>query len=214
MTKYNDHLSGYITNLYAAQDKALQRVREDTPKRGLPAISITPEEGRFLQFLVRVCSAEKALEIGTLGGYSGIWIARGLAPGGRLITLEKYPHHADVAREHFAVAGLSDQVEIRTGDARNILDDLIEEGPFDFVFIDADKVGYQAYFSWALENIRVGGVIAAHNAFRAFSLTGEPSNDRRSQAMDTYNRRVATEPRVISTIFPAGDGISVAVKTE
>lgn len=214
MTKYNDHLSGYITNLYATQDKALQRVREDTPKRGLPAISITPEEGRFLQFLVRVCSAEKALEIGTLGGYSGIWIARGLTPGGRLITLEKDPHHAEVAREHFAAAGLSDQVEIRTGDARNILDDLIEEGPFDFVFIDADKLGYEAYFSWALENIRVGGVIAAHNAFRAFRLTGEPSNDRRSKAIDTYNRRVATEPRVISTIFPAGDGISVAVKTE
>ena len=106
MTIYNDQISQYISSLFADEDEALRMAREDSPKRGLPSISIKPEEGRFLQFLVRACGAKIAVEIGTLGGYSGTWIGRGLLPGGKLYTLDKDSKHAAVAQEHFAAAGL------------------------------------------------------------------------------------------------------------
>lgn len=212
MTTYNTELSQYITDLFAVQDEALKRTWEDTPKKGLPAISVRPEEGRFLQLLVRACGATKALEIGTLGGYSGIWIARGLAPGGRLITLEKEPLHAEVARQHFTAAGVASQVEIRVGDAHQSLQALAAEGPFDFVFIDAEKPGYPAYFDWALENTRLGGVITAHNALRGGAVLAKGELDEGARAIRAFNQRVAGEPRVISTIFPAGDGTLIAVK--
>src|SRR3990172_3505064 len=130
MPIYNDALSQYITSLFAVHDAALQRGWEDSPKYGLPAISIKPEEGRFLQLLVRVCVAHKALELGTLGGYSGIWIARGLPPGGKLVTLEKETKHADIARAHFAAASFTHPVEILVGDAHQLLAELHTEGPF------------------------------------------------------------------------------------
>ena len=212
MTTYNDEVSRYITGLFSVQDAALQRAWEDTPKKGLPAISIRPEEGRFLQFLVRACGAVKALEVGTLGGYSGIWIARGLAPGGKLISLEKETYHAEVARQHLAAAGVGDRVEVRVGDAHQLLEQLLVEGPFDFVFIDAEKTGYMGYFDWALANTRVGGVIAAHNAFRSGNVIRRPNADESSRVMGEFNRRVAAEQSVISTIYPAGDGTVLAVK--
>ena len=212
MTTYNDNLSQYITGLFAEQDEALQYTWEDTTRKGLPAISVRPEEGRFLQFLVRVSRTKKAVEIGTLGGYSGIWIARGLLPGGKLVTLEKEPHHADIARDHFKRAGVTEQVEIRVGDAHQTLQALASQGPFDFIFIDAEKPGYQDYFEWALEHTPVGGVIAAHNAFRAGSVTEPGEADESTQSMRAFNQRVAREPRVISTIYPAGDGTLIAVK--
>jgi caffeoyl-CoA O-methyltransferase len=137
-----DQVSRYITGLFAVQDRSLQEARESSPKKGLPAISIQPEEGRFLQFLVRANNTMKALEIGTLGGYSGIWIARGLPPGGKLITLEVDSRHAQAAREHFEDAGVADLIEVRVGDAHSVLQDLSDEDPFDFVFIDADKCIY------------------------------------------------------------------------
>ena len=212
MTVYNDQLSQYITDTFAVQDEALRRVYADTPRQGLPAISVKPEEGRFLQWMARACSARKAVEIGTLGGYSGIWIARGLLPGGTLITLEREPSHAAVAREHFQAAGLADRVEIRIGDARQSLRRLAAEGPFDFVFIDAEKADYDAYWDWALSNLRPGGIIAAHNAFRHGAILDPGDRAAATEAVRVFNRRVAAESRVISTIFPGGDGMLVAVK--
>jgi caffeoyl-CoA O-methyltransferase len=173
---------------------------------------VKPEEGRFLQVLVRSCGARKAIEIGTLGGYSGIWIARGLLPGGRLITIEKEPRHAEIAKIHFGAAGLDGRVEIRVGNAHRLLQGLASEGPFDFVFIDAEKEGYPAYLDWALENVRTGGVIAAHNAFRGGSVAGQANDDVHTDEMRRFNRRFAGEQRLISTIYPAGDGTLVGVK--
>jgi predicted O-methyltransferase YrrM len=213
MTIYNDRISQYINDLFVPPDEVLQQVYEETPRKGLPAISIKPEEGRFLQFLVRACGTKKAIEIGTLGGHSGIWIARGLAPGGRLITIDKEPLHAEVAREHFQAAGVADLIEIRLGEAMSVLNGMRAEGPFDFVFIDADKSGYPNYFDWALENVRLDGVIAIHNAFRKGSVAGLVQPDEWTETMIAFNRRVAAEPRIFSTIFPAGDGTIVAVKT-
>jgi caffeoyl-CoA O-methyltransferase len=212
MTTYDEKLSQYISGLFAAQDAGLLRAWEDTPRKGLPAISVQPEEGRFLQFLVRASGARRALEIGTLGGYSGIWIARGLAPGGRLITLEKEPYHARVAQEHFDAAGVGDRVEIRVGEALALLQALAAEQPFDFVFIDADKTGYPAYFAWALEHTRLGGVIAAHNAFRGGAVVRESDPDESTRVMRDFNRSAAANPRLISTLYPAGDGTLLAVK--
>jgi predicted O-methyltransferase YrrM len=211
MTVYDDRTSDYISGLFA-HDEILQEIYEAVPRKGLPAISIKPEEGRFLQLLVRACGGQRALEIGALGGYSGSWIARGLAPGGRLITLEKETLHAEIARQHFEKAGVSDRVKIRTGDAHSLLKDLVSEGPFDFIFIDAEKTGYPAYFDWAVENVRIGGIIAAHNAFRKGSVTGAVPDDDFSEVTRQFNQHVAEEKRVISTIYPAGDGTLLAVR--
>lgn len=213
MTIYDDQISQYISSLFAVEDPALRMAREDSPQRGLPSISIKPEEGRFLQILVRACGATKAVEIGTLGGYSGTWIARGLLPGGKLYTLDKESKHAEVAREHFAAAGLSETVEILIGDAHRSLFEIKDRGPFDFVFIDADKQGYPAYFDWAVENIRLGGIIAAHNAFRKGTVVGLGKDDDHSELMRQFNLQVANEGSLISTIYPAGDGMLISVKT-
>ena len=212
MTTYNDQLSKYVAGLFAPHDAALQRAWDDIPRYGLPAISVKPEEGRFLQFLARACGARQALELGTLGGYSSIWIARGLAPGGRLITIERDPRHAEIAAAHFSEAGLSDRIEIRIGEAGQMLGTLSEETPFDFIFIDADKPGYPDYFGWAFENVRLGGVIASHNGFRHGSVAGIGPDDDFSETMRAFNQRVAAEERLISTIFPAGDGMLISVK--
>ena len=212
MTIYNDALSEYICKLFVPQDQALQAILEATPGKGLPAINIKPEEGRFLQVLARICGARKAVEIGTLGGYSGVLIARGLLPGGKLITLELEPNRARVAQEHFQLAGVADRVDIRIGDAHHSLRQIAAEGPFDFVFIDAEKTGYSAYFAWAVENVRLGGVIAAHNIFRHGAILQADSKDEWVIATQTFNRQVAEDERVLATVFPAGDGTLVSVK--
>lgn len=212
MTIYNDQISQYISSLFAVEDEALRKAREDSPKRGLPSISIKPEEGRFLQFLVRACGAKIAVEIGTLGGYSGTWIGRGLLPGGKLYTLDKDSKHAAVAQEHFAAAGLEGTVEILIGDAHHSLLEIKKLGPFDFVFIDADKHGYPAYFDWAIENVRPGGIIAAHNVFRKGTVVGKGQDDEHSELMREFNQQVADEKRLVSTIYPAGDGTLISVK--
>jgi predicted O-methyltransferase YrrM len=211
MTVYNENTSAYISALFAAEDEVLAHIRQQTPARGLPDIGITPEEGRFLHLLVRGCHAGLALEIGTLGGYSGVWITRGLAPGGKLITLEKSGAHAAVAREHFDLAGLSEQVEIRQGEAHQLLPGLRQKAPFDFIFIDADKPGYLAYYEWSVEHVRTGGVIAAHNALWGGAVAGDHHGEG-IDLMREFNQTVAQDPRVTSTIFPAGDGTLVAVR--
>ncbi len=211
MTAYDDALSGYIAATFAVEDDALHGAREAAVRAGLPAISIKPEEGRFLELIARACGARRAVEIGTLGGYSGIWIARGLALGGRLITLDASAAHAAVAREAFARAGLADRVEVIVGDAHRTLDEIAPRGPFDFCFIDAEKTGYGAYLDWALANVRVGGAIAAHNAFRGGDLLDERVRDADTEAVRAVAARFASEPRLCATIFPAGDGTLVGI---
>lgn len=212
MTTYNDSLSAYIGDLFAIQDQALLHTLEDTPRQGLPSIGVTPEEGRFLQFLASACGARRALEFGTLGGYSGIWIARGLQAGGKLISVDKEAFHAQVARDHFALAGLGERVEVRVGIAIEMLAGLAAEGPFDFVFIDADKLNYPLYFDWAVENTRIGAIIAAHNAFRYGNILSAGRGDPVTRSLRALNQKAARDPRLVSTIYPAGDGTLVAVK--
>jgi caffeoyl-CoA O-methyltransferase len=212
MISDKEKISQYITNLFVREDGALAEARENLSAKGLPAISIQPEEGHFLQILVQASCTQKALEIGTLGGYSGIWIARGLGSGGQLITLELEPHHAEVAMEHFTAAGVSDRVKIIVGNAHKILQTLENESPFDFVFIDAEKTGYPAYFDWATEHVSLGGIITAHNVLRGGKVTSLDRTDENTKAMHDFNQKVAQDSHVNSTIYPAGDGMLVAVR--
>ncbi len=214
MTTYGDALSAFITQTFASEDDTLARIREQVQARGLPTITVKPEEGRFLQVLVAACRPKVAIEIGTLGGYSGTWIARGLPAGGRLITLELDPMRAEIAREHFRLAGVEDRVEIRVGNAHNLLLELSDNGPFDFVFIDAEKEGNPAYLEWTLDHLRPGGVLAVHNAFRKGAILDLDNRDPAVLATRELNQRVAENPRLISTIFPAGDGMTIGVLQE
>lgn len=211
MPTYNAKLENYLRETFAVEDEILLLIREQTWEKGLPAISVKPEEGRFLQFLVTTCGARTAVEIGTLGGYSGTWIARGLPEGGNLITLEKDAHHAAVAEEHFRLAALQDRITILVGNAHTLLQSIIPEGPFDFVFIDAEKEGYPAYLDWALDNTRPGGVIAAHNVFRKGAIADPNNKEPLTRAMREFIQRLTTTPKLISHVYPAGDGLAIAV---
>jgi caffeoyl-CoA O-methyltransferase len=213
MPTYNQALSEYIEENFAQEDEVLSQIRRRLASHGFPTYTINPEEGRFLQFLVSACGASRALELGTLGGYSGIWIARGLTKDGSLITIEKESRHAALARDHFIMAGLEDKVDVREGDARLIIHELDTEKPFDFIFIDADNANYPIYLDWILEHIRPGGIIAAHNAFVHGAILNDGNQGVYVEGTRVFNRRIADDPRFISTIFPAGDGITVAVCT-
>jgi caffeoyl-CoA O-methyltransferase len=211
MPTYNDQLEAYIRQAFAVEDEILRQIRATIPERGLPVIFVRPEEGLMLQFLAAASNAKMALELGTLGGYSGVWIARGMASDGKLITIEKIPEHAQVARENFQLAGVADRVEVWLGDSHELLPDLSRTGPYDFIFIDAEKEGYGAYLDWSLDNLRPGGILAAHNAFRHGAIVDPKNEDPGTDVIRRFNQRLATEPRLISTIFPAGDGMAIAV---
>jgi caffeoyl-CoA O-methyltransferase len=212
MPTYDDALESYLREHFAVEDDVLATIRENIAARGLPQISINPEDGRFLEFIVAASGVRLALEIGTLGGYSGTWIARGLPDDGRLITIEVDPEHASVADNNFRLAGLAERVDIRMGNAQQMLPELSTEGPFDFVFIDAEKEGYPVYLDWALENLEPGGIVAGHNAFGHGAIVDAADTSARTEALRAFNRRLAEDPRMVSLIFPAGDGIAVAVR--
>jgi len=204
------HLIQYIRQWFAPEDHALIHAREHALAAGLPEIHIRPEEGQLLQFLVTLVGARRVLELGTLAGYSAIWLARGLPAGGKLITLEMNPQHAALSREHFRLAGVDDRIEVIEGEAQHSLAQLTHTDPFDMVFIDADKEGYPDYLAWAVDHVRPGGLITAHNAFRNGQLVENPP-DEGTQAMRSFLETIARHPRLAATIIPVGDGIAAAV---
>ncbi len=209
----HDRLSQYIRDLFGSEDAVLDNIQADSAREGLPAISIRAEEGRLLNVLLRAAGARRVVEVGTLAGYSGIWIARALPPEGKLITLERDPRHAEIARRNFERAGLAARVEVREGPALASLEALAAESPFDAIFIDAYKGDYPAYLDWAQEHIRVGGLILAHNALLGGAVV-EPGKRPAAEveALLTFNRRLATDPRLAGIIVPLGDGLSAAVR--
>jgi len=206
-------LNQYVQDLFGKEDAVLRAVREGNLAQGLPAIQIEPEAGRMLQFLLTAIKARRVVEIGTLGGYSGIWLARALPEDGRLISLEVDPERAMIARAAFEQAGVGDRAEVRVGHALDNLPTLSAEGPFDAVFIDADKRNYPAYLTWALDNVRLGGLIMAHNAFWYGAVVqAERLPESDVQGLLAFNRQIAEDPRLMGVIIPIGDGLSVALR--
>jgi predicted O-methyltransferase YrrM len=208
----------YFNDLLVPSDPALEAALKASAEAGLPPIQVSPSQGKMLWIMARALQASRILEMGTLGGYSTIWLARALPPDGRLITLEADPKHAEVARANIVRAGLGDRVDVRLGRALDILPRLAAEGrgPFDLVFIDADKENYPDYFAWALRLSRRGSLIVADNVVRKGAVVDAESGDPRVQGMRRFLELVAGERRVsataIQTVGGKGyDGFAIAL---
>jgi caffeoyl-CoA O-methyltransferase len=198
----------WLQRLHAPHDAGLERAYRSPETNGIPAIQIGPSEGRMLQILLRTIAARRVVEVGTLAGYSAIWMARGLPPGGRLWTIESDPRHAEIARRNFEAAGVLDRVELRLGAALDVLPGLAAEGPFDAVFIDADKGGYPDYGRWAATNLRTGGLLLGDNAFFFGRLLAD--DDPTADAMRRFHREAAA--LFDSVCAPTPDGLLLGVK--
>jgi caffeoyl-CoA O-methyltransferase len=209
-----EEIDGYIEDLFGTSDEVLEATLRDSRRGGLPEINVSPNQGRLLRLFAEIAGARRILEIGTLGGYSAIHLARGLPEDGGLISLEIDEHHADVARKNVERAGLSDIVEVRVGDANRLLSDLIEndEGPFDLVFIDADKEGYPDYLDVSLRLVRPGSLILGDNTIRGGTVL-DPREET-ARATREFNRRIAENPRLYGIVLPLIreriDGLTVA----
>jgi predicted O-methyltransferase YrrM len=215
----------YITDLLVGDDPALEAALAASDAAGLPPIAVTPNQGKLLQLLARIHGARTILELGTLGGYSTIWLARALPPGGRLITLEAEPRFAQVALANIARAGFQEIVELRVGPALDTLAQLAEEGadPFDLIFIDADKNNYPGYFEWSLKLSRPGTLIIGDNVVRDGAILDHAAYDSESgdpiiRGVRRFYEMLAAEPRVdataIQTVGAKGhDGFALALVT-
>lgn len=213
-TKLRSFIETTISDRFAPEDDGLRHALAAGEEAGLPPIQISPIQGRFLQLLAAACNAHKILEIGALAGYSGIWLARSLPEGGRLITLEVNPAHAEVVRNSFAHAGVTDRTSVRVGKALELLPQLENEAPFDLVFIDADKSPYPQYLDATLRLTRPGSIIVADNCIRSGKVF-QPSEDEGNNGVAEYNSRIASDPRLISLLLPMDedytDGFAVSV---
>ena len=213
-------VDGYFTEQLHLSDPVLDAAMRANAAAKLPAIDVSPSQGRFLQLLARICGARKILEIGTLGGYSTIWLARALPPDGRLISLEFSPAHAEVAASNIRNAGLSDRVEIRVGAALNSLPLLEKENiaPFDFIFIDADKPNNPAYLQWAIKLSRPGTLIIVDNVVRDGAIADAASTDPSIIGTRDMFDMISREPRLsataLQTVGTKGyDGFAMALVT-
>jgi predicted O-methyltransferase YrrM len=206
---YND----YIASLFAPQDSALTETLAEMERETIPSINVSGVEGKLLHMLALIVGAKRILEIGTLGGYSGIHFARAIPEGGQLITLEIDQHHADVARSNFERAGVSDKVEVKIGPAADSLRQLAaaNEPQFDIIFVDADKGGYVEYLQLSLPLLREGGLLLADNTLPDAILTDEDAGTKR------YNAAVAKIPELTTVVLPilrqhGIDGLTVSIK--
>jgi predicted O-methyltransferase YrrM len=208
----------YISNLFVPNDADLNAAAQFNNNAGIPKWDISATQGKLLQVLARMCSAKKILEIGALGAYSAIWLAKSLPPDGSLITLEVDPGYAGTATQNVTPAGLNNMVEIRVGRALDLLPLLAAEGkgPFDMIFIDADKPPYAEYLQWALKLSRPGTVIVADNVIREGKVLDEHSTDEAVRGVQRFNELLAQTPNVTPTIIQsigakAHDGMAIAV---
>jgi predicted O-methyltransferase YrrM len=207
----DDKFERYVTELFATEDPILSKIRARHAAENLPPINVSPEEGKLLHVLLHAIQAKRVLEIGSLGGYSGVWLARALPPGGELTTIEKDPKHARIAREAFDMARLHGRVQVIEGSALDILPTLARG--FDAVFIDADKEPLPQYFDWGMRLLRRGGLLLCDNAF--FHGAAVDPSDRSANAVGVraFNELAARDPRLVATIIPVRDGLVVGVKT-
>lgn len=210
----------YFAGLFVRPDEALTATLASSAAAGLPEIAVAPNQGKLLHLLVRMNHASRILEIGTLGGYSTIWMARALPTGGKLVTLELDTHHAAVARRNFQTAQVAHVVELREGAALDSLKALVAENvaPFDLIFIDADKANIPHYFTFAMALAREGTVVIVDNVVRNGEVANASSTDAAVIGVRTFNEMVATEPRVsataLQTVGAKGyDGLAILLVT-
>jgi predicted O-methyltransferase YrrM len=213
-------IDAYIAENFLEDDPALEGALAASEAAGMPPIQVAPLQGKLLMMLAAAMDARKILEIGTLGGYSTIWLARGLAEGGKLITLDVNPDYAEVARGNVANAGLADRVELRVGKALDLLPQLHDEGagPFDLVFIDADKPNTPDYFDWAVKLAHKGTLIVVDNVVREGAILAAQSENPHVKGLRGFYARVAQNPRVTATAFQTvgnkgHDGLAIVLVT-
>jgi predicted O-methyltransferase YrrM len=213
-------VDSYVSDLVVHEDAALRAAMRAGEAAGLPPISVTPPQGKLLHVLARSVNARAILEIGTLAGYSTIWLARAVVPGGRVVTIEADRRHAEVARKNFTAAGVDRVIDLRVGRALDVLPRLEAEraGPFDFTFIDADKPGTTEYFEWSLKLSRPGALIFVDNVVRNGGVADRASADADVQGMRRFMDRLASEPRVVATAIQtvgskSYDGFALALVT-
>jgi predicted O-methyltransferase YrrM len=212
-------IDNYLESLYSANDEALDAAVRSLDENAMPHISVSPNEGKLLYMLAKINRAQKILEVGALSGYSTIWLARALPEGGKMITLEYEPKHAQVTKANIERAGLAGRVEVRTGAGLDLMQQIIDagEGPFDVFFIDADKTNYPGYLDLALKLSHVGSVILSDNLIRNGGVLSPDPGDENSTVIAKYNRKLATHPRLETVVLPIvreyvdGLGISLVV---
>jgi len=212
-----DDIDRYINELFAPEDAALAATVKSIEAAGMPAIQVSAGQGKFLYLLARLTGARRILELGTLAGYSAIWMARALPDDGRLVTLEFKPEHAAVARKNLERAGLSAKVDVIVGPALESLAAMAHrhEPPFDLIFIDADKLNYPAYLDWSLQLARSGTLIAADNVVRAGAVLNPPAGDEAAIGARQFNAKLAADPRVEAVVLQqiglkGHDGLALA----
>jgi len=209
-------ITRYTEKAFAPEDPTLAEIRTRSDAAGLPPIQVGALDGLHLEVLARAFGAKKAVELGTLGGYSGVCLLRGMGAGSHLWTFELDHKHAVVARQSFAHAGLGDRADVIEGPALERLDSIENHAPFDLVFIDADKEGYPAYLDWATDNLRVGGVVLADNAFLFGEVVHEPETRpqeaQRIRAMRKFHHQLVHGGRFRATMLPTGEGLALGVK--
>jgi predicted O-methyltransferase YrrM len=201
----------YLADLLLAPDPALEDALAAGAAAGLPAHDVSPLQGMLLEVLARAVGARAILELGTLAGYSTIWLARALPDGGRLVTLEADPGFAEVARANVAGAGLADVVDVRVGRALDTLPALAAEGgePFDLIFIDADKTGYPDYFEAVLPKLSARGLIVLDNMLREGAVLDAEPDDEGTRTIRELNARLSADDRVVAVLLPVRDGMTV-----
>lgn len=214
-------VDGYLTGLVVRPDRALEAAQRAGDEAGLPSIAVAANQGKLLRLLATMQGARRILEIGTLAGYSTIWLAGALPPGGMLITLELDPRHAEVATANLRRAGLADRVQVRVGPALVTLPELVTAGagPFDLIFIDADKPNNAEYFGWALRLSRPGGLIVVDNVVRGGTIIDPGCDDGMTAGTRRLLETIAAEPRVSATVIQTvgskgHDGLAIALVTE
>jgi predicted O-methyltransferase YrrM len=206
----DERLLQYVTELFAVEDPVLKAIRERHAEAGLPAIHISPDEGKLLHLLLLAIEATTVLEIGSLGGYSGVWLARALPPSGRLTTIEKDPRHAALARRAYDEAGVGRQVRVIEGVALDVLPTL--RPGFDAVFVDADKEPLPQYFDWSMRLLRRGGLLLCDNSFNHGAVVDPADRSPTAEGVRAFNTLAAADPRLVSTVVPVRDGLLIGLK--
>lgn len=210
MTGEPPGLADYLAARFAREDAALAAVRARHETADLPKIHISAEEGAILHLLVRLVGARRVLELGSLGGYSGVWLARALPPGGKLVTIEGDERHAVYAREAFETAKVGDRVEVIEGAALDVLPTLT--GSFDAIFLDADKAPLPTYLEQAMRLLRVGGLLLCDNTFMHGKVADAAVDTEDVRGMRAFNDLVAADPRLVATVIPVRDGLLAALR--